>query len=112
MKKTFLISGLLLSLLIAGCKSEQHKNTHLEAQAKVSKVDAEKIALSQTPNGTVKEAELEKEHGKLIWSFDIATPNSKEITEVAVDAMDGKVISVEKETPEHEKKEKDSTEKN
>ncbi len=44
-----------------------------------------------------KKANLEKEHGKLIWSFDIATPDSKEITEVNVDAIDGSIVSVEKE---------------
>ena len=41
------------------------------AEAKVSKDDAEKTALAKVPNGTIKEAEIEKEHGKLIWSFDI-----------------------------------------
>ena len=40
---------------------------------------------------------MEKEHGKLIWSFDIATPDTKDITEVNVDAITGDVVSVEKE---------------
>jgi len=38
----------------------------------------------KVPNGTVKESELEKEHGKLQWSLDVATPDSKDITEVNV----------------------------
>jgi uncharacterized membrane protein YkoI len=49
------------------------------------------------PGGTVKEGELEKEKGKLIWSFDLTTPGSKGITEVNVDALTGDVVSVEKE---------------
>jgi hypothetical protein len=58
------------------------------------------------PNGTVKDSELEKEHGKWIWSFDIATPGTQDIKEVAVDANTGKVLSVETETPEQQAKEK------
>src|SRR5258706_13343642 len=75
------------------------------SQAKVSRAEAEKIALARVPNGIVKEAELEKEHGRLIWSFDIATPGSKEITEIHVDAITSEVIATEKESEEHEKKE-------
>jgi hypothetical protein len=41
----------------------------------------------------------------LIWSFDIATPDSKDITEVNVDAVTGKVVSTEKEKAEDEAKE-------
>ena len=58
------------------------------------------------PNGTVKEAELEKEKGQLIWSLDVTIPDSKDIKEVNVDAITGKVLSVETETPEQQAKEK------
>jgi len=36
---------------------------------------------------------------KTVWSFDIATPHSKDITEVQVNAVTGEIVSVEKETP-------------
>jgi uncharacterized membrane protein YkoI len=108
--KSLACSTLAVALL-AGCASEKteraDKQAKLQALAKVSQADAEKAALTKAPNGTVKEAELEKEHGKLIWSFDIATPDSKNITEVAVDAMTGEVTSVEQETPEEQAKETD-----
>ena len=97
-----LIAGLLTALLSA-CVSEQSK---LKSQAKVSKTVAERTALAKVPNGTVKEEELEMEGGKLIWSFDIATPDSKNITEVAVDAITGEVLSIDKETPADQAKEK------
>ena len=108
MKKLEVIIGSALSIgMLAGCATEKHENqAALAAEAKVSKADAEKIALAQAPNGTIKEGELEKEKGKLIWSFDIATANSKDITEVNVDAINGQVVSVEKEKAEEEKKEK------
>ena len=108
MKIKYLIGITLTALALAGCETEGHneaKQAKLAAQAKVSKEDAQATALAQAPNGTVKEAELEKEHGKLIWSFDIATPGATDITEVNVDAMTGKVVSTEKEKAEDEAKE-------
>jgi uncharacterized membrane protein YkoI len=102
---SFMAAGLLAAVLI-GCMSESAKQAQLEARAKVTRADAEKTALATVPNGTVKEAELEEEHGKLIWSFDIATPGTKDITEVAVNAISGEIVSTEKETPEQQAKEK------
>jgi len=104
----------LVAVALAGCateKSEEAKQAKYLAEAKVSQPDAQVTALAQVPNGTVKESELEKEHGKLIWSFDMATPDSTDITEVNVDAISGKVVSVEKEKPEHEAKEADDEKK-
>lgn len=95
--------------LFVGCaseKSEREEGARLEAEAKVSRADAEKAALAKVPNGTVKEGEIEKEKGKLIWSFDVATPGTKDITEVHVDAMTGEVVGMEKEAPKDEAKEK------
>ena len=81
--------------LFAGCSTESQSK--LQAEAKVSKADAQATALTKVPNGTCKESELEREHGKLIWSFDIATPDTKDITEVNVDAISGEVVNVEHE---------------
>jgi len=78
----------------------------LAAQAKISKAEEVKTALAKVPGGTIKEGELEKEHGKLVWSFDIATPGSKDITEIQVDAKTGNIVSETKETPEDQAKEK------
>jgi uncharacterized membrane protein YkoI len=112
MKKTILHSliAILAAGALTGCVCTKHHNQEarqakLMAEAKVSRADAEKTALAKAPNGTVKEGELEKEHGKLIWSFDIATPDTKDITEVNVDALTGEVVSVEKEAAESEAKE-------
>src|SRR5665213_47903 len=103
--KTIIGSALAASLLV-GCASESQehegneaKEATLAAQARVSKDDAVKTALATVPDGIIKEGELEKEHGKLIWSFDIATPNTKDITEVNVDAITGGIVSTTKETP-------------
>ena len=97
-----------------GCASEKNEEANeakLQAQAKVSRADAEKTALTKAPGGTIKDGELEKEGGKLIWSFDIATPGTRNITEVQVNALTGEIVSVENETPADQKKEKENDEK-
>jgi uncharacterized membrane protein YkoI len=101
MKNKNIIAGLLAAAIVAvgaaGCTTEKQEQAELQAQAKISKDQAQQTALAKAPGGTVKEGELEKEKGKLIWSFDISTPDSKEITEVNVDAITDEVVSVEKE---------------
>ena len=110
--KIQILASLIAAGLLTGCMSEkcEHhdqaaKPARLEAQAKVGKADAEQTALAKVPNGTVKDGELEQEHGKLMWSFDIATPDSKDITEVQVDALTGTVLAIDHETPEDQAKE-------
>lgn len=111
MNTKHILGGLLAAALVVasagGCATEKQEQAELQAQAKISKEQAQQTALAKVPNGTVKDGELEKEKGKLIWSFDISTPDSKDITEVAVDAITGDVVSVDKETPEQQAKEKD-----
>jgi uncharacterized membrane protein YkoI len=117
MKIKMMVCSALAAALLAGCateKGEKSEAKHKEAsqakllaEAKISKETAEQTALARVPNGTIKEGELEKEKGKLQWSFDIATPDSKDITEVNVDAITGNVISVDKESAQSEAKEKD-----
>jgi uncharacterized membrane protein YkoI len=107
---SLLLAG-VLACLITGCASQgqqaHESQAQLQSEAKIAKADAEKIALAKVPGGTIKEGELEREKGKLIWSFDISIPGSKDLKEVAVDALTGQVISVATETPAQQAKEKD-----
>jgi uncharacterized membrane protein YkoI len=79
--------------------------TALLAEAKVTEAQAHATALAKVPQGVVKSSELEREHGRLIWSFDVAQPSAKGVTEIQVDAKTGKIVSVKKETPAQEAKE-------
>jgi uncharacterized membrane protein YkoI len=100
MKYKNIVAGLaagLVALAVAGCATEK-------SQAKITKEQAEQTALAKAPGGTIKEAELEKEKDKLIWSFDIS--GSPGVTEVNVDAITGEVVGVENESPGKEAKEK------
>ena len=65
----------------------------------ISQQEATRIALSKVPGGSIESAKLEKEGATLLWSVDVKIPDSKNITEVHIEAQTGKVLSVEIETP-------------
>ena len=75
------------------------------AQTKRIGMKRAKEIASQQVQGKFKSSELEKEHGKWIYSFDVLTKEGK-IMEVEIDAYTGAVIAVEEETPEKEAAEK------
>lgn len=100
---------LLLSLVVlftlslsANADSGKHKRS-LAKQAKITKQQAQETALKEVP-GQIIESDLEREHGKLLYSFDIKTKEG--IKEVQIDALDGKLLGVELETKQHEAQEK------
>src|SRR3954469_13103172 len=51
----------------------------LGKHAKISEVDAAKTALAKVPNGKISSMELERENGKLIYSYDIKVPGKSGI---------------------------------
>jgi hypothetical protein len=77
----------------------------LRAEAKVTETKATATALARVPQGNVKSVELEREKGMLVWSFDIAQARAKGVTEIQVDAITGKIVSLKKETAAQETKE-------
>jgi hypothetical protein len=87
----------------------QQGEAELLTQARVTKQQAKRIERAKVKRGTIKSAELEKENGMLIWSFDVAQPGKKDLTEDRVDATTGKITAVEAETPWTRKKKKRNT---
>ena len=85
--------------------ARQETMKQLKAEAKVSEQVARATALAQVPGGKVQSGELEREHGKLLYSFDISTKGKTGIDEVQVDAITGTVLSNTHETPAMEKAE-------
>src|SRR2546427_542845 len=76
---------------------------------KITKAQAKKIAQAQAPNLKIVEAELEKEKGKLVWSFDFK--EGKDRREIQVDAMTGEVVVNHVETKAEEAAEKKAEKK-
>ena len=100
---------LLASVLALGVSysfaAAEPSQAELTAQAKVTQAQAAKTALAAVPNGVVKSVEIEREHGKLVWSFDISQPAKDGATEIQVDARSGKIVSRKLESGADEAKE-------
>ncbi|HST50799.1 MAG TPA: PepSY domain-containing protein [Pyrinomonadaceae bacterium] len=115
MKRFLLLISITTAALTAGAYTtsastatrqggEAQEQQKLAREAKVTKEAAQETALKRAP-GNVESAELEREHRRLVWSFDIR--NSKgTITEVQVSAITGRVVRVEHESKKQEADEK------
>ncbi len=100
------LAGALAMMPGTSQAAEKHSTqAELQKQAKISMKEARETALKKVPGGKISSEELEREHGKLIYSFDIRT-GKPGVTEVNVDAMNGKIIAVHHETPASESAEK------
>lgn len=104
---SLLLAGILTPSIMPRAFAEDKKasQTELQAKAKLTEAQAKAIALAKVPGGKVKEGELEEENSRLVWSFDISSPGTKDITEVQVDAISGSIVSVATESPKDEAKE-------
>lgn len=78
----------------------------LRKEATIAERVARKTALAAVPGGKVQSHELERENGKLIYSYDIKVAGKPGIEEVNVDAMTGDVVAHEHEDAKAEAKEK------
>jgi uncharacterized membrane protein YkoI len=66
---------------------------------------ARALASKTVPGATIQAGEIERENGKLIYSFDMKTKGKTGIDEVNIDAMTGTVIGNQHETPKDERAE-------
>jgi uncharacterized membrane protein YkoI len=98
MKRAKIFAAVIYAMLAVGTITFVHfpELQADEAQAKISAEQARTAALRVVP-GAVKDSELENEHGRLIYSFEITRPGHRGITEVNVSAMDGSIVNVHRE---------------
>lgn len=101
---TVLTVGTTLATAAPKARQENQEQQRLAREAKITKEQAQETATRRAP-GNVESAELEREHGKLVYSFDIRNSQGT-ITEVQVSAITGKVVRVE-----HENKRQEAAEK-
>jgi uncharacterized membrane protein YkoI len=102
----------VIGLLVLGASAAAAQTSYkkelpdsLVKQAKVTEEVAAKAAMKRVPKGEIQTVELEKEKGRLIYSYDVKVPGKSGIDEVAVSATTGKVVAFSHETPADEKKE-------
>ena len=88
-----IITGLFLFMSFGMVYADgNHKREKIEMaqKAKVSLEEASVSALKEMP-GTIIEAELEDEHGSLMWEIEVVTLDGK-IRGVHIDALAGKIV--------------------
>lgn len=90
----------------AQAKREATSQAELRKEAKIPEANARKTALAAVPGGKVKSHELERENGRLIYSYDIKLAGKAGVEEVNVDAKTGDIVAHEHEDAKAEAKEK------
>lgn len=100
----------LTAAATAGAQAPGHHQkaetqSELQKEAKMTMAEARALALRTVPNATIKDGEIEREGGKLIYSFDMKVAGKTGIDEVNIDAMTGKLVSNKHETPSAERAE-------
>jgi uncharacterized membrane protein YkoI len=98
MKRVKIFAAVIYAMLVMGTITFIHfpELQADEAQAKIGAEQAREVALRAVP-GKVKENDLETEHGRLIYAFEIKRPEERGITEVNVSAMDGSILEIHRE---------------
>jgi uncharacterized membrane protein YkoI len=86
-------------------KAKPESQAALMREAKVTRAAATATALAQVPGAKVSSSEIEREKGKLIYSFALKVKGKPGIEEINVDAITGAVVAHEHEGANAEKKE-------
>jgi len=100
-----ILAGILLAFTLPAWAGGQSKASQaaLSKEAKVTMEQAQKTALAKEA-GKIQSKEIEREKGKLIYSFDIKMADG--IHEVNIDAMTGEIVEDTVESAAAEAKEK------
>lgn len=110
MKKSWTLVILLACFFWTACEKEDDAVSEFRELAKPVKVDMA-VALATAVGsvaGIVLKGELEKENGKLQYSFEILPPGGGDVVkEVRIDAVSGALIGIEEESAGREAREKD-----
>jgi uncharacterized membrane protein YkoI len=63
------------------------------AQSAVTRERAETSALKLVPGGAIVNGNLERLKDRLLWSFDVSIPGSKNVRAIQIDARTGILVS-------------------
>ena len=112
MRCAFLFAAVAVAAVAVAGSSAQAQATYkrdipdsLARRAKITESAAAATAKRRVPKAKIDAVELERENGKLMFSYDMKTPGQSGIDEVNVDAITGKIIGFSHESPATEQKE-------
>jgi len=97
-RELHLIAAAALAALPFTLAQAQHPRISMQA--------ARGRAMALVPHGRILSAELEREHGRLIYSFDIRAPGQPDVEEIQISALDGRLVSRSHESPAAEGRER------
>lgn len=104
----FTIAITAMAIPAVARSQETYKREIPDSLAKIAKVSEEaaaKVAQKRVPKGTIQAVELEREKGRLIYSYDMKVAGKSGVEEVNVDAKTGKLVRALHESAATEKKE-------
>jgi hypothetical protein len=84
-----LIATCFQGVILAADTAQRSRVLH----ARITRAQAERMALGRVPGGTPQRARLLRENDELIWSVDILTPLTRKVAAVQIDASSGQVLS-------------------
>ncbi|MDQ2890086.1 MAG: PepSY domain-containing protein [Gemmatimonadota bacterium] len=100
--KPYALSGLValatLAVSSAGAQQPTHPTpksdipANLAKEARITTDSARTIARAKLPKAFIQSEELERENGRLIYSFDMKTDGRSGIDEVNVNALNGSIV--------------------
>lgn len=104
------VAAIALTAATAGAQGPGHHKkaetqAELQKEAKMTMADARGKALKTVPGASIQAGEIEREGGKLIYSFDMKVPGKSGIDEINIDAMTSDLVSHQHETPKAERAE-------
>ena len=79
-----------------GATLPQANSADPKGEAKITKNEAEHIALKEYKGARVTAAKLEKVEGKLVWAINILGPKGRRAHQITVDALSGRVLGEKK----------------
>ena len=113
MQRSLGIAAAFVVFVVFGASSAAAQSTtykrdipdSLAKEAKVTESAAAAAAQKRVPKGTIQAVELEREGGRLLYSYELKVPGKTGIDEVNVDAKTGKSLRTEHESPAKERME-------
>ena len=89
--RRFFFALLLCTLAASPLNAAENREARRIHQGKITKNEAQHLALKKFPGATVKKCELTSGRDHSVWVMDVVKAGSKTVTKIEVDGLSGKV---------------------